>query len=880
VPFSNAGGTRTGQAYVIFGKAAGFGTINLASLAPGEGFLLQGADADERTGLIVSEAGDVNNDGFGDILVTGTSTAYLIYGKAAGFGTVDLGALTPAEGIVFVGGIASVSSAGDVNGDGVDDFLLGAPTAGEAPHLNGEVYLVFGKAGGLGPIDLRNMGAADGFMLMADKFDWGADAGFSVSGAGDINGDGFDDLAIGAPQLNTNRGEAYFIFGSAQFPPTIGSPNDDILYGTWGEDDLRGAGGNDLLDGREGVDATSGGAGDDTHYVDHVQDLVIEAVGEGVDRVITSVSYVVGAGQEIEWLTTYGSSTSAPLALTGNEFANTIVGNSAANLIDGKGGVDTMYGYAGNDTYYVDNAGDVVIDESGDSDTITASASFAIGADSEIELLQTSDPFGTQAISLTGSSTINTLRGNAGPNALDGRGGADTMQGFGGNDIYYVDHAGDIVIEAAGGGSDRVITNVNYTLGAGQQIEQLTTYGSVTTAAINLTGNELANTIVGNNGANLIDGKGGADLLWGYAGNDTYYVDQSGDSIGGEAAGGGSDLVVTNVSFTLPAGQEIERLTTYGSSFALGLNLTGNEFANTIVGDDGANVLDGKGGADLLWGYAGDDTYYVDNSGDRIGGEATGGGSDWVITNASFALGAGQHVELLTTYGSATTEAINLTGNELANTIVGNAGANSIDGRGGIDLMYGFAGNDTYYVDNGADSVTEGAGGGSDRVVTSVSYTLAAGQQIEQLTTYGSAAALGLDLTGNGFANTIVGDDGDNSIDGKGGSDILYGYAGLDLFAFTTALGAGNVDTLGDFQGGLDKMLLENAVFTGLAQGSLAPSAFVTGPAAQDGDDRIVYNSATGALLFDVDGVGGAAAVQFATLNPGLALTANDFVVI
>jgi Ca2+-binding RTX toxin-like protein len=106
------------------------------------------------------------------------------------------------------------------------------------------------------------------------------------------------------------------------------------------------------------------------------------------------------------------------------------------------------------------------------------------------------------------------------------------------------------------------------------------------------------------------------------------------------------------------------------------------------------------------------------------------------------------------------------------------------------------------------------------------------------------------------------------------------GRAGNDIFAFTTALGAGNVDQVGDFVAGTDKVQLENAIFTGLAAGALPAGAFVTGTAAADASDRIIYNNATGALLFDVDGVGGAAAVQFATLQSLPAISAADFVVI
>jgi len=383
----------------------------------------------------------------------------------------------------------------------------------------------------------------------------------------------------------------------------------------------------------------------------------------------------------------------------------------------------------------------------------------------------------------------------------------------------------------------------------------------------------------GTPGPDTMSGTSGPDRLEGGAGDDVYHVDDAGDLVI-EAAGGGSDTVLTRVSYRLSPGQEIELLTTWGSSVALGVDLTGNAFAQTIVGDDGANRLDGKGGADLMWGYAGDDIYYVDHAGDRVGGEAAGGGSDWVITNVSYALAAGQEIELLTTYGSSIALGVDLTGNAFAQTLVGDDGANRLDGKGGADTMWGYGGGDIYVVDHAGDRVVEAAFGGSDTVWANVSYTLAAGQEIETLTTWGTASTHAIDLAGNEYANTIVGNDGANRLDGKRGADTLWGYGGADTFAFTTALGGGNVDRIADFAAGTDRIALDDAVFAGLAPGALPAGAFRAGTSAQDADDRILYDSATGALFFDPDGAGGAAAVQFATLTPGLPLAASDFVVI
>ncbi|MGZ8360988.1 MAG: calcium-binding protein, partial [Allosphingosinicella sp.] len=274
-----------------------------------------------------------------------------------------------------------------------------------------------------------------------------------------------------------------------------------------------------------------------------------------------------------------------------------------------------------------------------------------------------------------------------------------------------------------------------------------------------------------------------------------------------------------------------------------------------------------------------DDTYFIDDAGDVIV-ENGGEGSDFAYTNVSYTLAAGQSVEYLSVIGFATTFAIDLTGNEITNSLYGNAGTNVLDGGGGDDTMVGFAGDDTYFIDDAGDVIVENGGEGSDFAYTNVSYTLAAGQSVEYLAVIDFGTTTAIDLTGNEFTNTLYGNAGDNVLDGKGGGDTLLGQGGADTFAFTTALGGGNVDAVVDFAVGVDRIALDDAVFTGLAPGALPAGAFRSGAAAQDADDRIIYDPATGALFFDADGNGGGAAIQFATLATGLTPTAADFVVV
>jgi len=169
----------------------------------------------------------------------------------------------------------------------------------------------------------------------------------------------------------------------------------------------------------------------------------------------------------------------------------------------------------------------------------------------------------------------------------------------------------------------------------------------------------------------------------------------------------------------------------------------------------------------------------------------------------SYTLTSGQEIEKLATMGSSTTAAINLTGNELNNTLVGNAAANVLNGGGGADSLYGYAGNDAYYVDNAGDRVFERTGEGTDTVYASVSYTLQAGSDIEKLSTLGSSTTTHINLTGNELNNTISGNAAGNVITGGVGADILYGYGGADSFTYVSLADSTNStsarDTIQDF---------------------------------------------------------------------------------
>lgn len=232
--------------------------------------------------------------------------------------------------------------------------------------------------------------------------------------------------------------------------------------------------------------------------------------------------------------------------------------------------------------------------------------------------------------------------------------------------------------------------------------------------------------------------------------------------------------------------------------------------------------------------------------------------------------------------------------------LFGDAGNDRLDGGTGADRMTGGAGNDTFIVDNLADKVLEAAGGGTDTVFASVTFALAAGQQIEVLATTALAGTAGIGLSGNEFAQRIAGNNGNNKLSGGGGgdtivgngghdtiagglgNDTLTGGSGYDIFVFDAALGAGNVDRITDFNVAQDTIRLENGIFKGLAAGQLSVAVFVSNKTGLAGDatDRIIYESDTGKLFFDSNGTATGGSTHFATLAPNLALTNADFLVI
>ncbi|VVO33456.1 Mannuronan C5-epimerase AlgE5 [Pseudomonas fluorescens] len=339
---------------------------------------------------------------------------------------------------------------------------------------------------------------------------------------------------------------------------------------------------------------------------------------------------------------------------------------------------------------------------------------------------------GNENNTLIGNASINVLQGGAGNDWLDGGLGADSLSGGTGDDVYIVDNVGDKVIELADEGRDLVKASVSYGLSA--NVEDALLLGA---AAVNLTGNELANTLTGNAAANILNGGAGADTLIGGAGNDTYVVDHIGDNV---IETGTSltevDTVQASINYTL--GANVENLTLTGSAH---VNGTGNALNNILLGNSGTNVLDGGLGADRMVGGTGNDTYVVDNLKDVVSETSTLAGEiDTVMASISYTLGA--NLENLTLTGS---DNLNGTGNALNNVLIGNDGNNLLNGGLGNDVLDGGAANDTLIGGLGTDTLTGGTG--ADRFVFNALNEMGKGGLRDVITDFSSLDGDKLDFS-------------------------------------------------------------------------------------------------------------------------------------
>jgi len=769
-------------------------------------------------------------------------------------------------------------------------------------------------------------GAGGNDILVAgygDDVDGGAGADtLSLSLGGALSGVTIDLSGITGPGLFTGAGGTIqnietldHLTGSA-FADTItvgtqmslltvdAGGGDDKAIGSGSSVEFHGGTGNDTFVSGIAGDRFDGGAGFDTaDYSQFTSGLSVtlgatdgaEGTGPGGDVLIrveqilgtAFADTLTGGGQDDALIGNAGDD-----SLAANGGSDTLNGGSGNDTLDGGAGGDVMDGGSGDDRFYVDNSADRVTEAAGGgNDQVITDADWVLGAGQEIELVTVG---GTGWWHLTGNELANNLVGNAGSNMMwgqdgndtisggdgndiiDGGAGSDQMIGGAGNDFFYVNDAGDSVVEDANGGRDKVAATVSHTLG--QNVEDLALQGS---AALSGTGNALDNGIWGNDGNNdlrggggddTIEGGGGDDRMDGGAGNDNYVVQNWGDQVV-EAAGGGADSVRADVSWTLGAGQEVE-LITAGLPYAY--ELTGNELANTIIGNDIANILHGMAGNDSLTGNGGDDTLDGGDGSDQLDG---GVGHDMLIggDGADVLAGGGGNDHIYgQSVGGGADGADSISGGDGMDYLQGNAGNDTIDGGAGADRINGGADNDLITAGTGSDTVN--GNHGNDTIEGGAGNDSLRGGQDDDQISGGDDKDTVLGDLGN---DHLSGDNGDDLLDGGRGADILTGGAGADIFRFDrfasspdSGTGAVQIDEVTDFSHAVDHIQLEfvpSVILTGSASSAAAAISAAQGlmtahggfnevALIQVGSDAYLVSSGTGAsdaaeIMVRLDGV-------------------------
>ncbi len=795
-PFADHNGLNSGSSFVVFGAADGFAaTMDLASLDGSNGFRLDGKGT---SGYSVSGAGDVNGDGFDDVIIgapdaapngTSSGSSYVLFGAAGGFAaTFDLRQLDGNNGFRLDGEASfresgqSVSGAGDINGDGFDDLIVGAPFSDPNGLSSGSSFIVFGAAGGFAPaMELSDLDGTNGFRLDGEAaFDF---SGWDVSGAGDVNGDGFDDLIIGADgaDFNGNRsGSSYVVFGAAGgFSASIqlssldgsngfridGVAADDISGGAVsGAGDINNDGIDDLIVGARFADPNGSSSG--SSYV--ILGLAPDVIAYDDEFAVGDVAAVAG-----NLLADNGNSadfeiSAIPLSVTA------INGNPAL--------VGSMVTLASGATFTADETGAISFNTNGVyeflplGDTIVESFTYTISNGTETDtasVIVTVNGIDNNDV-INGSDLIvsETFLGGIGNDTIDGRRGNDTLTGGTGNDILIGGDGNDSLsgnsgndtitggagIDRANGGfgndditgdaSDDVLSGDDGfdTLRGGTGDDRLN--GGNDDDA--LFGGTNADTLFGGAGNDMLAGNAGQDLLNGDAGNDTLFGGAGSDTLIGDA---GLDVLIgTAAANWMSGGTDDDTLQGRGGTDTL----LGNDGDDYVTGGDGSDILSGGEGLDTLRGGTGNDSLAGNNGADLLRADA---GADHLT-------GAG---------GNDT-----LQGNDGNDTLIGGTGSDTLRGGIGQDSLSAAAGNDLLLGDAGADTLLGGLG----------DDTLSGGSGDDNI-----FGGLGADLLKAGA--------GSDAVRGAAGNDTLDGGAEADRFIFVTNDG---VDRIRDWEVGTDKI--------------------------------------------------------------------------
>jgi Ca2+-binding RTX toxin-like protein len=850
------GGDRAGEAYVIYGLAGtARGTVDLTGLTATQGFIIQGDAAGDRAGNSVSSAGDVNGDGIDDLIVgayrgddggTDAGEAYVIYGVAGtARGTVDLTGLTATQGFIIQGDRAgdragiSVSSAGDVNGDGIDDLIVGAYRGDNGGAYAGEAYVIFGVAGSTrGTLDLTALTPTQGFIIQGDAaYDL---AGYSVSAAGDVNGDGIDDLIVGAPEGDdggTDAGEAYVIYGRR---PTLavertGTEIDQTIFGGHLNDTISGLGGNDRIDGGAGADSLDGGGGFDTLDYSRAASAV-------------AISFLTGIGTAGE---AAGDTVSNFEQVIGSALNDTLVGGLGNDVIDGGAGADSLDGGGGFDTLDYSRAASAV------------AISFLTGIGTVGEAAGDTVSNFEQVI---GSALNDTLVGGLGNDAIDGGAGADSLLGGDGADTLIGGAGKDVM--AGGAGADRfVLTSAADSLATAAGRDVITDWG--VGDRIDLTGLDANTVLAGFQGftfrgapSNITTASAGDLFAYTFGGNTFVIGGVDGDTI--------RDFQIELTGI---------HVLTLGSFIGAVGRLQGTAADETFTGLEGNDTLSGGAGRDVLIGGAGADSLLGGNGNDTLTGGAGkdvmagGAGADrFVLTSAADSLATAAGRDVITDWGVG--DRIDLTGLD-ANTVL--AGFQGFTFRGATSNFTTASAGDLFAYTFGGNTFVIGGVDGDATRDFQIELT-----GIHVLTQGSFVGVSGPIIQGTAANETLTGFEGNDTLIGGDGKDVLSGGAGADHFVWLNASEslptAAGRDVITDWGVG-DKIDLSafdaNVVLAGIQDFVFRGTTAAVNTASAGDVFTYIFNGKT----YVIGGVNGDTARDFQIeLNGVHSLTSADFI--
>ena len=736
-PNAQSAAGRTGASYVVYGGASGFApNMSLTSLNGTNGFKINGLSNTEYSGLPVGSAGDINGDGIDDFVIGApgadvggafnTGRAYVVFGNASGFpANFDLATLNGTNGFSVSGitrfHIAETVSAGDINGDGFDDLILGSRSGG-GPNTNyrGETQVIFGRAGGFpANIDISSLNGTNGFRITGAQ---GRDYAGTVSSAGDVNGDGFDDILVGASNafanggIGTGAGASYVIFGQASgFAPVISLSS---LNGTNGF----------KISGEAMGDRAGGAVSAGDINGDGLSDLLVGAYKSSPNGSHSGAAYVVLAQLP-----------NTAVSRTGTATSQTLVGGDLNDVLSGMAGNDTLYGHGGADTINGGVGDDTAV-------YFGALANYSITTNAQgfttVKDLRAGSPDGTDTIVNIEHLRFSdqTIALNAPPASLVGGPGPDAFVDLLGDGIVSIDGAGGVnslTVDWSSTADSIKTSAVSGGSGSGQD--------QVTGATLTFSNIQALSVTTGSGDDQFIGGPLGS-VFNGGGGDDTF------QSVGADTVDGGSGANVWTGDYTGSAGPIVLTQTvpwSFGLSNGATLKNIGSVFLYTGAGDDTFNLnsiaanlnINGNGGTNTL-------NDNLSAATDKLAFYALSGNFAYVIdpaANTTHAVYDIQNFNIQTSSGDDTFY------------VLGSARWLKLDGGGGLNSFTG----------DFSDSVsaihfTLNATPGSTSTFVGQGDTLTNIQQV-----------------------TITTGSGDDVLAGGGQNDVFNGGAGNDTAVFT-----------------------------------------------------------------------------------------------